>query len=77
MKKKIHDAIIEHYNELYDKHGYNPASLGWLKGRQDLRFKIFAEIGELNNSKILDVGCGFGHLVNFLKKNIQNLISLL
>ena len=68
MKKKTHDIIIEHYNELYKKYGYNPAALGWLKGRQELRFKIFSEIGELNNSKILDVGCGFGHLSKFLKK---------
>ena len=67
MKKKIHDSILNHYIELYEKFGINPASLGWPKGRQDLRFQIMSQIGNLRNSKILDVGCGFGDLFSFLK----------
>jgi len=69
MKKKVHDSIFNHYTELYYKHGVNPASLGWPKGRQSIRFKVMSEIGNLKNSKILDVGCGFGDLLTFLKKN--------
>ena len=67
MKKKIHDSIFNHYSELYEKFGIKPASLGWPKGRQNLRFQIMSEIGNLRNSKILDVGCGFGDLFSFLK----------
>ena len=66
MKKKIHDAIYKHYTELFENHGEKPASLGWPKGRQDLRFKIISEIGDVKNSKILDVGCGFGDFLTFL-----------
>ena len=58
---------------MFEKHGKKPASLGWPKGRQDLRFKIMSEIGDLNNSKILDVGCGFGDFLTYLnakKKNV-------
>lgn len=67
MKKQTHDTIIEHYTQLYHRFGYHPASIGWPKGRQHLRFQIISEVGDLNNSKILDVGCGFGHLAAFLK----------
>lgn len=70
MKKKIHNSIFNHYTELFHKFGIRPASLGWPRGRQDLRFQIMSEIGNIKNSKILDVGCGFGDLLSFceLKK---------
>ncbi|MEM3143587.1 MAG: class I SAM-dependent methyltransferase [Candidatus Nitrosotenuis sp.] len=67
MKKAIHDAILEHYTELYYKHGVHPAAIGWPKGRQNIRFQVMTEIGNMKNSKILDVGCGFGDLLSFFK----------
>ena len=67
MKRHVHDAILDHYTQLYYKFGYHPASVGWPKGRQEIRFQIMSEIGNLNNCKILDVGCGFGDMVTFLK----------
>jgi len=71
MKKKTHDAIIKHYNDLYKIHGQRPGALGWLKGRQNIRFRVVSEIGKMQNSKILDVGCGFGDLSSFLKSQYQ------
>lgn len=67
MKKYVHDAIVEHYTQLYHRFGYHPASIGWPKGRQHIRFQVMSEIGNLNNSKILDVGCGFGHFIAYLR----------
>ena len=67
MKKFVHDVILEHYTELYHQYGVHPASIGWPKGRQKIRFQVMSEIGNLSNSKILDVGCGFGDLLAFLK----------
>ncbi len=63
------------YNEKtkkrYDKRlknfGYNPKTLGWIKGKQSLRFQILTSIGKLDNSSVLDLGCGFGDLYGFLK----------
>lgn len=72
MKKRIHDSILQHYTELYKKFGKHPASIGWPKGRQKLRFKIMSEIGELKNTKILDVGCGFGDFFSYLKSKRKN-----
>lgn len=73
MNKKIHDEIINHYNELYKKNGVNPISLGEPKGRTVTRFKIMTEIGVINNSSILDVGCGFGYFIDFLNNNYKNI----
>lgn len=69
MEKIIQNKILKHYNDLFQKFGDNPASIGWPKGRQDIRFKVVTEIGDLKNSKILDVGCGFGDFASYLKKN--------
>ena len=67
MKKKTHKAILNHYTDLYKKFGDHPGSLGWPKGKQEIRFQTMSEIGNLNNSSILDVGCGFGDFYGFLK----------
>ena len=67
MKKNKKSDIVTHYQKLYKKYGLNPASLGWLKGKQEIRFKILTEIGNLENSSILDIGCGFGDLVAYLE----------
>lgn len=67
MEKRIHRAIYNHYTELFKVNGITPAALGWPKGRQNLRFKVMSEIGIINNSEILDVGCGFGDLLSYFK----------
>jgi len=61
------NKVIQRYNERLEKYGDDPKTLGWFKGRQPLRFKILAEIGILDGSSVLDVGCGFGDLFNFLR----------
>lgn len=40
--------------------------MGWFKDRQYIRFAALTQIGSVNNCSILDVGCGFGDLVDFL-----------
>ena len=49
------------------KHGYSPKALGWDKGKQFLRFRELTNLWNLENSSILDIGCGFGDFVNYLK----------
>lgn len=60
-------STILYYKNLYDKFGKSPKSLGWHKGNQFLRYKQLINNWDLNNSSILDVGCGFGDFANFLK----------
>ena len=62
----INDDIIKHYNKLIKKYGMNPRGLGWKKERQNLRFAIFCEIFDFNNSRILDFGCGLADCYNYL-----------
>lgn len=58
----------QRYRERYQTFGYSPKTLGWGEnGRQELRFSILTQVGDLNGKTILDVGCGFGDLYGFLK----------
>ena len=69
MKNYISKKILRYYSRLLEEHGYDPQSVGWgnLKGKQSLRFDILCQIGNLSNSTILDVGCGFGDLYRYLQ----------
>ncbi len=41
---------------------------GWrTRQNQELRFRVLADIGNLQNKKILDLGCGLGCFYGFLK----------
>ena len=61
------ERIANIYHEEFKKYGYSLNSLMWPKGAQDARFKVKFDIGNLNNTGILDVGCGFGHMLDYLK----------
>jgi SAM-dependent methyltransferase len=42
--------------------------VGWRSRKnQELRFQAFLDLGDLNQSKILDLGCGLGCFFQFLK----------
>ena len=64
------------YNDNLAKYGYNVKALGWLNGRQKVRFSALTNIGNLQNSKILDVGCSFGDLYGYLKKEKSRFLIL-
>lgn len=66
MKIGDRKNIVHSYNELFREHGYSPKSLGWNKGNQFLRFHQLTSDWNLNGTKILDVGCGFGDFVDYL-----------
>ena len=58
------------YSEQYKEFGRSVKSLGWGSTRsQEKRFKALAQAGIRNGDSILDVGCGFGDLYHYLKKN--------
>lgn len=66
MEKKARKIVIERYNKRVRRHGFNPRSLGWPKGRQEVRFTILTDIGITDGDSVLDVGCGFGDYARFL-----------
>jgi SAM-dependent methyltransferase len=68
MREDEKNQTIERYNKRLALYGYDPKTLGWTKGKQEIRFNTLTQIGNFSNSSILDVGCGFGDLYGFLKK---------
>ncbi|MDV2482610.1 class I SAM-dependent methyltransferase [Methanoculleus sp. Wushi-C6] len=57
----------QRYSERHRTFGYSPQTLGWGKhGRQALRFSVLTAVGNLQGKSILDVGCGFGDLYDYL-----------
>lgn len=71
--KKISNQTIKRYSDRYNKLGYNVKTLGWGSDeQQEYRFTqtLYAD---LNQKRILDIGCGFGDYYSFIKKNGINI----
>ena len=69
MDRKITNKIYGYYQNLFEQYGFDPKSVGWgsKMGKQSSRFEILCQIGNLSDSSILDVGCGFGDLYGYLR----------
>jgi SAM-dependent methyltransferase len=50
------------YRDRWRQHGVSPLSLGWTKGKQDIRFDVLLSGLPCEGRSFLDVGCGFGDL---------------
>jgi SAM-dependent methyltransferase len=61
---------VQRYEKRLREFGYSPATLGWgVNGRQEVRFSVLTEpVLSMPESSVLDVGCGFGDLYDFLDK---------
>lgn len=69
MNLKDKKEIIARYKNRLKNHGVNVDALAsGSSEHQDIRFKVMSEIGDLNNQKILDIGCGFADFYAYLKK---------
>lgn len=64
-----HQATVQRYSRRFAEHGYSPKTLGWDKGKQDLRFAILTSHYDFRGKRVLDIGCGFGDLNLTLKKD--------
>lgn len=58
------------YTRLFREFGQSHKTLNWGSSQnQQLRFKLLAEIGDLEGKRILDVGCGLGDFAGWLAIN--------
>jgi SAM-dependent methyltransferase len=76
MTSEEQQLIIQRYNERLHDMGETPQALGWRDSRQqELRFKILAEIGSLEGVSVLDIGCGFGDLLDYFNASERGVVS--
>ena len=68
MIKATREKNISVLSKLYEQYGIDEKSLGWTKNKQHLRFEQMLSGFDINNTSILDVGCGFGDLYEHLMK---------
>jgi len=60
--------LRDHYRELLLRHGDTAAAAQYSsRESQERRFAQLVRIGELDGTKVLDFGCGTGHLASFLQ----------
>jgi ubiquinone/menaquinone biosynthesis C-methylase UbiE len=65
------DKLLSFYNFHLQKFGDRPEALRWTPQGQLRRYHMLADIAppeELNNSTVLDYGCGTGDFYRFLKR---------
>jgi SAM-dependent methyltransferase len=62
---------VQRYEKRLEEFGYSPATLGWgAQGRQEVRFSVLSEPAlRMPESSVLDVGCGFCDLYDFLAQH--------
>lgn len=69
MKNSMdYTEINSFYTSRYKQWGYSPKSLGWDKGNQHVRFDVLTSHYCFEQKSVLDIGCGFGDLVNVLSQ---------
>lgn len=62
------DKVADLYRAAFGKHGRSSAAVLSPKGRHDLRFSALTAPFDLSGKRILDFGCGLGHLCAFLRE---------
>jgi len=70
LKQSMQD-ISDHYNHLVRQHGYAPESVHFSSWETiERRFQILTEgFSDIRNARILDFGCGIGHLLGYLQRH--------
>lgn len=61
--------VRDHYGPLLRQHDRSHLVVDWaVEDQQRLRFSILADIGDVREASILDVGCGVGHFAGWLQE---------
>lgn len=65
--KNNREKSVANYKVLFSQYGVDEKSLGWTKNKQSLRFAQMLSPFDLDGSSVLDIGCGFGDLLSYIK----------
>lgn len=67
------NRTLSFYDNLIAENGiHTPQALSWISdSTQGIRFAVLCGVGNISKHSVLDMGCGFGDLYEFLGKNFQ------
>ena len=60
------------FEDRFRKYGDSPETLDWSEQGQRRRFEILAEVADMTNKKVLDLGSGLGDFYGFLAGKFHN-----
>jgi SAM-dependent methyltransferase len=66
------ENILNKYNKRFLEFGGSPKTIGWPKKRHKLRYHILLSHWDLEDTNILDFGCGFGDMFGYCKEKVIN-----
>src|SRR5579872_7472936 len=67
------ELVSKRYSERARCHGDSPLTLGWTKGRHFLRYHMLLSQWQFDGDSLLDFGCGFGDLYDYIQRRGWNL----
>jgi SAM-dependent methyltransferase len=64
---------IQGYQKAFSKYGVGPKALQWASAKAaNVRYEQILKDLDLNGKSILDVGCGFGDIIDLVQKKAKN-----
>jgi len=65
--RQVDKVLVSRYSRRLAEYGDDPRTLGWDKRQsQAVRFGVAAELFNFGGKRVLDVGCGLAHFLEFL-----------
>lgn len=74
--KNLSEQTVKRYTGRYKEHRHGVKTLGWGSTEmQEYRFEQVLQKVDVNGKSLLDIGCGFGDLYNYVKKRGDELTN--
>ena len=73
MKQHEKKSVIKRYSDRLKEFGDDPQTLGWTKGKHFLRYHILLSQWEFKGDTLLDFGCGFGDMCQYISEQKLNI----
>jgi SAM-dependent methyltransferase len=66
--EQLHSKVADYYSIRLLEHGPTARGVDWKdRDSQILRFDMLRAVGDMDGASVLEVGCGTGHLLEFLE----------